>query len=115
MFRPNTYGYWTTRMGFNDYGEPIWRSRVRVPCGVVNVTPVLKPTPVRTDASASNSGSEEVDSKSLVLVPAKYRLKIGDKFQLDGFDFRVVSVQANRRVTNGAVDHYEIGLDSWQN
>lgn len=115
MFRPNTFGYWTARLGFNDYGEPLWRAPVKTPCGVLNVTPVLKPTPVRTDASASQAGSDEIDSVSHILVPATHRLKIGDKFQLDGQDFRVIAVQANRRVSSGAIDHYEITLDSWQN
>lgn len=114
MMRPNTFGQWTRRTGFNDYGEPLWRGPYRVPCAVVNVTPTLTPTPIRTDASASNAGSDEIDARAIVLVPGRYALKIGDKFTIDRMNFRITGVEARRRVVDGKVDHLEVSMEAWQ-
>ena len=115
MFRPNRVGKWTKLDGYNVFGESQWRGPFSTPYAAVSISPTLTKTPIRTDASASNAGSEEIDLvNSVILVPKTHAVAIGDKFEIDGLVMRIVSVQPRYRVVDGAVDHFEVGLENWR-
>jgi len=114
MFRPNTFAMWTKReKNYNQFGEPVWARPVRTPCAVVEMRPSMVATPIRTDASASHSSADEINTKAILLIEPKYAVQIGDRFEIDGYKLRVTSVEVRRAVSGGRIDHLELHLEAW--
>jgi hypothetical protein len=114
MFIPNTTASWCQQTHYNEFGEMQWAAPVDIPCASVEVIPKLTRSPIRSEASASHSNSDELDIQAIILVPPEYPVKIDDRFLMNGLKMRIISVQSQNNVLTGDTDHYEIGLEAIQ-
>ena len=112
MLIPNQVGVWMQLTGYNLYGEPIWGPSTDVPCSIVSMKPKLAKTPIRSEASASHSASDEEDSLATILVSASAPVGIGDRFEVVGEDFRFITVQQRFDIL-GDLDHYQCECEAW--
>lgn len=110
MFRPNTTGVLTRRLGRNVFGEATFRAPITVPCGVVTDLGQIQKTPVRSDSSASRGAGEEAVAVAKILFPSSVTIGADDTFEIAGLKLRVIGVQRRISVT-GALDHLEVDFD----
>jgi hypothetical protein len=110
MFRPNTTGMLTARLGTNIYGERTYRLPVKVPCAIVTDLSSIGKSPVRSDSSASRGAAEETTSVAKLLFPANVTIGKDDTFQIAGMSLRVIAVQQRFSVF-GVLDHLEVDFD----
>ena len=112
MLIPNQVGVWMQLRGHDLYGEPLWGCRTNVPCAIVVMKPKLAKTPIRSEASASHSSSDEEDALATILVSAAAPVAIGDRFEVVGEDFRFTTVQPRFDIF-GDLDHYQCECEAW--
>lgn len=112
MFVPNNSGYLSYRSGSNKFGEPTYDAPVKVPCAVIQIKDDIKKTAIRTDSSASRANADELVAVANILFPTSVRIANGDKFQIAGFDLRVIMVEP-RFSTAGVLDHNECAFEAW--
>lgn len=112
MFIPNNFGLLSHKSGSNKFGEPIYAAPARTPCAVIEIKDDIKKTAIRTDASASRANADELVAVATMLFPPKTPIVNGDKFQIAGFDLRVIMVEP-RYTTAGVLDHLECSFEAW--
>jgi hypothetical protein len=110
MFRPNTTGLLTRKLGRNIYGEPTFYPAKTVPCGIVDNLDQLAKTPVRSDSSASRGAAEEATAVAKILFPANVVIGKDDVFAIQGLTLRAIAVQKRFSVA-GVLDHLEVDFD----
>ena len=112
MFRPNTFCLVSQREGFDEWGRERYGPTVRVPCSLVRLKMTKETTSVRADSSASRARGKEISSESIVLLPPRLDIQIGDRLEILGFQLEV-SAMTPRLDIMGRHDHNEVGLKVW--
>ncbi|MPQ56300.1 hypothetical protein [Duganella sp. FT27W] len=113
MFRPNQHCRIQLSSGKHDiHGQPIPGRYVPERCSVVKLATSNEKTTVRADSSASRGNAQELETTSIILLPANTLAKIDDIIQVAAIKLRIATREPKYDVT-GRLDHYRIQATMW--
>lgn len=111
MFRPNLIGTLKRVTGFDLHAREIYAEPIECPFAQLIFTRDAERTTVRADSSGSRGSADETVSDASVLIVPYIRPTFGDRFEFDGFTYKIVGIHPRRSVT-GALDHWECTLEA---
>jgi len=113
MFRPNLRCKIQLASGKNDVrGQPIPGRLVDDRCAIVKLVIENEKSSVRADSSASRGNAQEMEARSVILLPATTQARIDDIIIVFGYKLRIMGAQPRFDV-NGRLDHHEIYATMW--
>lgn len=113
MFRPNLQCKIQLASGKNDVrGQPIPGKLVNERCAIVKLIITNEKSSVRADSSASRGNAQEMEARSVILLPSSTQAQIDDIIIVSGYQLRINGMQPRFDVS-GRLDHYEVNATMW--
>lgn len=112
LFNPNNTCVIIKNGGYNVYGEPMRKERIKEKCALLNAGVLMKKSSVRADSSASRGNAHEKTADYWLILMPDTVAEPDDLVEINGIQVKIIQL-VPRFSLYGKHDHTEALCDMW--